>query len=173
MDALLGRARIEIEFGLSGELRVMAGGSDVTGRLRAPEVGEDASRIAVLTPVRRWMVERQRELARREGRVVMEGRDIGTVVLTDAEVKVFLVASAEERARRRYRERIAQGKAADYEAILEEQRLRDARDRNRKDSPLIPAADAVNVETDGKTIEAVENEIGRWIEKVDRGLKVD
>lgn len=138
---------------LLGE-RVLLDGDDVTDAIRTPEVSERASQVAARPEVRRAMQERQRMLLA-EGDWVAEGRDIGTVVCPGAEVKVFLTADDTERARRRAAEL-----GADVEAVLADQRVRDERDRGRADSPLVPAGDAVELDTTGLTIDEVVARIG-------------
>jgi cytidylate kinase len=133
--------------------RVRLDGRDVTEEIRAPAVSEMASRVAADPGVRAAMVERQRALIA-HGDWVAEGRDIGTVVAPDAELKVFLIASAEERARRR-----AADLRADEGVVLAEQALRDARDRAREHSPLRPAPDAVELDTTGLAVEEVVERI--------------
>jgi len=135
-----------IELG-DGEVRL--DGRDVTAAIRAPEVSEAASRVAADPDVRAALVERQRGLMA-TGNWVAEGRDIGTVVAPDAAVKVFLTASAEERARRRAAEL-----GADERAVLADQALRDERDRTRAHSPLRPAAGAVELDTTGLSVDQV------------------
>jgi CMP/dCMP kinase len=125
--------------------RVLLDGEDVSGLIRGPEVSEAASRAAADPAVRRAMVAQQRRLLSR-GDWVAEGRDIGTVVAPDADLKVFLTASAEERARRR-----AVELGADPATVLAEQAIRDERDRAREHSPLRPATDAVELDTTGLT----------------------
>jgi len=124
-------------------------GEDVSGAIRTPEVSERASQVAARPEVRAKLVERQRELIA-AGDYVAEGRDIGTVVAPDAELKVYLTASPEERARRRAAEL-----GADAEAVLREQTLRDERDTSREHSPLAAAADSVEVDTTGLSIDEV------------------
>jgi cytidylate kinase len=133
---------------------VIAEGKDVTRRLRSPEVDRSVSIVSRIPGVRRAMVERQRALAR-EGKIIMLGRDIGTVVLPDAPVKVYLDASADERARRRYRELKEAGQERPLAEIRQELERRDEMDRNRHASPLKPAADAVIIETDNMPLEEV------------------
>jgi cytidylate kinase len=133
--------------------RVLLGGRDVSEEIRAPAVSEMASRVAAEPGVRAAMVDRQRSLIAR-GDWVAEGRDIGTVVAPDAELKVFLTASAEERARRR-----AADLRADAGVVLAEQALRDARDTARAHSPLRPAPDAVVIDTTGLGVEEVVERI--------------
>lgn len=122
--------------------------------LRTPEVSEAASRVATDPEVRAALVERQRDLMK-SGDWVAEGRDIGTVVAPHAELKVFLTASPEERARRR-----ADELGADLETVLRDQALRDEKDRSREHSPLEPAPDSVEVDTTGLTIDEVVARIG-------------
>lgn len=118
------------------------------------EIGEAASKIAVMPSVRRALVEAQRAFARKQPGTVLDGRDIGTVVCPDAAVKLYVTASPEVRARRRYDEIVASGQAADYDAIVEDVKTRDDRDMNRADSPLKPADDAVLLDTSEMGIEA-------------------
>jgi cytidylate kinase len=144
----------QIEFAVSrGKEYVLLDGRDVTAELRSPEVSEAASRVAADPEVRAAMVARQRELIA-GGDLVAEGRDIGTVVAPDAEVKVFLTASPRERARRR-----AEELGADTDAVLAEQALRDERDARREHSPLTPAEDAIKLDTTELSIEAVVERI--------------
>lgn len=146
----------------TGETRIVVGGEDVTDHLRSPEVEKIVSAVSARPEVRRVLVERQRRLAE-DGPVVMVGRDIGTVVLPDADVKVFLTASAEERARRRYLERLARGEAADYEAVLAEVRRRDEYDSTRPVAPLRPAPDSLVFDTDGLSLEEVVEKLAEVI----------
>jgi cytidylate kinase len=135
---------------------VTVNGRDVTQEIRTPIVSNVTSAISALPPVRRVVVEQQRQLAQRAPQgVVLEGRDIGTVVFPDADVKIFLTASPEERARRRTEELKAKGQPVAYEQVLADQNARDARDSQRADSPLVPAADAILLLTDNLNIDAV------------------
>ena len=133
--------------------RVTVDGEDVTERIREPWVTEAASRVSSDPAVREALVEQQRRLLA-DGDWVAEGRDIGTVVVPDAEVKVFLTADPAERARRRAAEL-----GSDPEVVLREQTMRDERDRNRAVSPLAPARDAVPVDTTGLTLDEVVEQI--------------
>jgi cytidylate kinase len=144
--------------------RVFVDGHDVTAQLNAPRIDRAVSRVSMAPGVRAEMVRRQRALAG-EGGIVMVGRDIGTVVLPDAGLKVFLDASAEERARRRHRERQAQGESVSYESVLEELRRRDRLDSERAISPLAPAADARHIDTDGHTAAQVIDAICELLDK--------
>ena len=132
---------------------MLLGGRDVTEQIRTPEVSEAASRVAADPGVREALVAKQRELIDR-GDWVAEGRDIGTVVAPDAELKIFLTASPEERARRR-----AVELGADSMAVLAEQTLRDERDCTREHSPLAPAPGAVMLDTTGLTLDQVVERI--------------
>lgn len=122
--------------------------------LSAHAIGEAASRIAVMPSVRRALVEAQRNFAVREPGTVLDGRDIGTVVCPDAPVKLYVTASPEVRAKRRYDEILAGGGAADFQTILDDIRRRDERDMGRADSPLKPADDAHLLDTSEMSIEA-------------------
>jgi cytidylate kinase len=140
--------------------RVLLDGRDVTEEIRTPEVSEAASRVAADPGVREAMVAKQRELMAR-GDWVAEGRDIGTVVAPDAEVKVFLTASGEERARRRAAEL-----GADAGTVLVEQALRDERDRTREHSPLEPAPGAIELDTTDlaadRVVERIAGLVREW-----------
>jgi len=122
-------------------------------RLRSREMGESASIVAALPEVRAELVDLQRRFATREEGAVLDGRDIGTVICPDAAVKIFVVASPEKRAQRRAVELLARGEKADYQAILEDVKKRDARDCERTVAPLKAAADAVTLDTSDLDIE--------------------
>lgn len=155
-------ARMLIEKGwpLDDEARAIeaAGLVDLGGMdrevLSAHEVGEGASRVAVISEVRRILVEKQRAFARRPGGAVLDGRDIGTVVCPDADVKLYVTASPEVRAQRRLRDIEGRGGRAEFADILADIRKRDTRDMGRADSPLRPAADAHLLDTTEMSIEA-------------------
>jgi len=133
-------------------------GEDVTEAIRAPEVSNGASKIAVIPGVRRAMVAKQREIGGRTS-VVMEGRDIGTVVFPDAEVKVFLDAQPEERVRRRLEEVRAKGGAVSETQLAAEMKERDQRDSTRADAPLTQAPDAVYLDSTPLSIEETEEAV--------------
>jgi CMP/dCMP kinase len=145
LEALARATRIDLRAQDGGQ-RVFLDGEDVTGAIRTPEVAQAASKIAVIPGVRHVLVAEQRR-AGHQGGVVMEGRDIGSVVFPDAEVKIFLTASPEVRAERRWREHRQKGDAIDLARTLEEIRERDRRDQERASSPLVRAADAVVVDS--------------------------
>ena len=142
---------------------VLADGVDVTWAIRTPEVDANVSPVSAYPGVRRALVAQQRRVAA-GGRVVMVGRDIGTVVLPDADFKRYLDASVEERARRRWREVRARGEEADYEGVLVSMRRRDKIDSNREVAPLCVAEDAVVVDTTDLSIEEVLAEVERLVE---------
>lgn len=142
--------------------RVFLNGEEVTEAIREPEISSLASPVSALSGVRRALVAAQKQMGAAGG-VVMEGRDIATVVLPHAEVKIFLTASPEERARRRLLELEEKGKQAEYETVLAEMRERDHRDSTREDSPLKPAPDSVTVDTDGISIEQVVDRISEVV----------
>jgi cytidylate kinase len=127
---------------------ILVDGQDVTWEVRSPEVEKDVSLVSAYAGVRQALTAQQRRVGLR-GQVVMVGRDIGTVVLPEAGLKIYLDASAEERARRRYLELTARGEQADYEEILDAMRKRDAFDSSRAHSPLRPADDSIHLNTDG------------------------
>ena len=125
---------------------VYANGQDVTWQIRRPEVDANVSPVSAYPGVRRALTDQQRRVGRR-GRIVMMGRDIGTVVLPEADLKIYLEATTEERARRRHREVLERGEIADYEEILAAMRRRDKIDSEREAAPLRPADDAIIIDT--------------------------
>ena len=153
MEQLALAAEIELSPG-----RILLNGEDVTEAIRRPEVSNGASRVAVIPGVRRAMVAKQRAIGERTS-VVMEGRDIGTVVFPNAEVKVFLDASPEERVRRRLRDVQASGEAITEDALAAQMKERDQRDSTRADAPLAQAPDAVYLDSTALKIEEVEEAI--------------
>jgi cytidylate kinase len=160
-SAALGTLAAGLEVGFDGR-RVLLGGRDVSDAIRRPEVTADASRVSIHPAVREAMVARQRSLIE-AGDYVAEGRDIGTVVSPEAPLKVFLTASDEERARRRAAET-----GEDFASVLTAQQRRDARDTEREHGALRPAADAVELDTTGLSLEAV---VGRVVALArERGL---
>ena len=133
---------------------VLVEGQDITWEIRQPEVEANVSVVSAYAGVRKALSAQQRRVGLR-GQVVMVGRDIGTVVLPEAELKIYLDASVEERARRRYQERVALGNHLSYDAILEAMRRRDQIDSTREIAPLQAASDAIVIDSDGKSIEDV------------------
>jgi cytidylate kinase len=145
LEALAHDTRIDLR-AQSGKQQVLLDAEDVTDAIRTPDVAQAASKIAVIPGVRHVLVAEQRR-AGEQGGVVMEGRDIGSVVFPDAQLKIFLTASPEVRAERRWREHQQKGDAIDLARTLEEIRERDRRDQERASSPLVRAADAVVVDS--------------------------
>ncbi len=134
--------------------RVLLDGEDVTLAIRTEQAGNNASKVAAMPEVRAALLDWQRRAARPPG-LVADGRDMGTTVFPDAPLKVFLTASAEERAKRRYKQLKEKGLPANIEQLATEIRERDERDRTRSASPLVPAADALVVDSTGMTIDEV------------------
>ncbi len=143
--------RLERQDGLQ---RVLANGQDVTALIRTPEMSLLTSRISALKPVREAMMQAQRRMGARGG-VVLEGRDIGTVVFPDADLKFFLSASAEERGRRRYLELVAKGQQVSLADTVQAVAERDLQDSQRELAPLRMAADAIAIDSSGRTIDEV------------------
>jgi cytidylate kinase len=159
-----------IELGPDG--RVSLNGEDVSEAIRDPEISEGASRVSALPGVRRALVEKQQQMGR-QASVVMEGRDIGTVVFPEAEVKIYLDATPEERARRRMKDLAARGVAADFAQVLEEMKRRDQRDSTRADSPLRQAPDAIYVDSTGMSEDEVEQALLKIVrERTSNGKEV-
>ena len=146
VGALLPTLAIELRYDESGEQRMLLNGEDVSAEIRLPEVSLCASDVSALPVVRAFLLEMQRKLAR-EHDVVMDGRDIGTVVLPEAELKLFLTASSEARAVRRLKELQAKGVKADFDTVLRDIEYRDQQDSTRAAAPLRAAEDAVPLDT--------------------------
>jgi cytidylate kinase len=147
------------------EQRVFLDGQEVTRDIRLPKVAENVSAVAAIPAVRTEMTNQQRQIAAAGG-IVMDGRDIGTTVLPDAPVKIFMVATAHERARRRYVENKAKGiETVSLEELQKAIELRDKKDSTRKVSPLTQAPDAVRLDTTNLTIDEVVDEISKIIKK--------
>jgi len=153
MEQLSIAAEIELSPG-----RISLNGEDVTDAIRTPEVSNGASKIAVIPGVRRAMVTKQREIGERTS-VVMEGRDIGTVVFPQAEVKIYLDAYPDERVRRRLNEQRLKGETVTEEAVAALIKERDQRDSTRADAPLSQAPDAMYLDSTGLTIDEVEEAV--------------
>lgn len=157
--------KLEIRFEQAGEQqKVFLNGEDVTQAIRSLEVTRNVSEVSALRVVREKLVHLQRDIAANHS-IIMDGRDIGTVVLPHAELKVFLVASVEERAKRRFKENEEKGIHLDYEKLVEEIRHRDELDSNRAESPLKKAEDAVELDTTSLTIEEVVEVVTNWIQE--------
>ena len=155
---LIDDVNIVIDHQADGVQHMILNGMDVTAELRTPEMSRYASGVSAQPCVREYLLDMQRQFAR-EHDVVMDGRDIGTVVLPRADVKIFLTASPEERARRRFEELQAKGDKSSYAQVLDEMKKRDKQDSERDIAPLRPAHDAVKLDTSGNTIEQSVQEI--------------
>ena len=151
VKGLLAGMRVDLRF-IDMEQRVYLNDVDVTSKIRTEAVSMAASAVSALPAVRAFLLELQRDLARKNN-VVMDGRDIGTVVLPDADVKIFLTASPEERARRRYEELVRKGISADANAVLADLKRRDYDDSHRDIAPLKPAPDSIEVDTTGNELQ--------------------
>lgn len=162
---LIDDANIEIRYDDKGAQHMILNGADVTDELRTPQMSDYASKISAMKPVRAYLLDLQRDLARKHN-VIMDGRDIGTVVLPNADVKIYLTASAQVRAQRRYEELVQKGeKKQTYEKVLKEIQERDQRDMNRPVAPLKQAKDAVLLDTSDLSIEQSVAAIEQIIEK--------
>lgn len=153
LQSLASGTQIRLEAG-EEQNRVLLDGEDVTGLIRNPLVSDAASRVSVYTPIRAWMVRLQQQLGEAGG-VVMEGRDIGTVVFPKADVKIFLDAAPEVRGMRRFDQLGMKDPPDQPEDVIRDLRARDERDRNRADSPLRPAEDSVLLDSTHMTLEQV------------------
>jgi len=155
---------IGIEYDGRGVQHMIMNGMDVTADIRTPEISQKASLVSAQPLVRELLLDMQRDMARKHN-VVMDGRDIGTVVLPDATVKIFLTASAEVRARRRTNEYLAKGKKADFDRILKEVQQRDYQDAHRAIAPMKPAKDSVKLDSSEMDIDGVVAAIREILEK--------
>ncbi len=153
VTSILGDTKVSLRF-VDGEQRVFLGDEDVSLAIRTPEASMAASNVSAIPAVREFLFDLQRNIAK-ENDCLMDGRDIGTVVLPDAQVKIFLTASAEVRAKRRYDELLAKGMKAEYNDVLEEMIQRDYQDSHRAIAPLKQAEDAVLVDTSEMDLEQV------------------
>ncbi len=163
LTKLLANTTIELEPSENGQL-VYVDGENVTDEIRQSSVTNSVSHIAVHSLVREEMVHRQQQLAR-EGAVVMDGRDIGTHVIPDAEIKVFLLASVDERAQRRHEENVTKGYPSDLEQLKKEIALRDKIDSEREVAPLKKAIDAIEIDTTSLSISEVVSQIMLLVER--------
>ena len=155
VNSVLKNTRIDIKF-IDGVQRVILDGEDVSDKIRTPKASMMASAVSAKPAVRDFLLEMQRKLAR-ENNVLMDGRDIGTVVLPDAKIKIFLTASAEERAKRRYKELVEKGAKDTYEEVLADLEKRDYQDSHREIAPLKPAEDSIIVDTSDYNFDEAKN----------------
>ena len=149
----LDKINLSLEF-IDGSQHVIMNNNDISDKIRTPEVSMNASKVSAIPEVRKFLFGLQKKIAA-ENNIIMDGRDIGTVVLPDADLKVFLTASAEERANRRYRE-IKDMDGVTYEQVLEDIKKRDYSDMHRDIAPLKQAEDAVLLDTTGMTVDEVK-----------------
>lgn len=146
VSEMLSEIKVQLAFNYRFEKVVLLDGKDVSSRIRTPEVSMAASKISALPQVRAYLLDLQRDIAK-ENNVIMDGRDIGTVVLPDARVKIFLTASPQVRAERRYKELSEKGANVSFDEVLRDVNERDYNDSHRKTAPLKPAEDSVFVDT--------------------------
>lgn len=159
LDNILGVAKtMQLEFDCDDELTVKLQGQDITSQLGTETTGKVASTIAAIPEVRQVLLQKQKDFRQSPG-LVADGRDMGTVVFPDAEIKVFLTASAEERARRRYKQLIEKGIDVNIQKITSEIEERDRRDMERKIAPLKPASDAYTIDSSVMTIDEVITQV--------------
>lgn len=168
--ALLPTLEIEIKYNDAGEQHMYLDGNDVSRDIRLPEVSMLASKVSAIPEVRAFLVDMQRGMAEKYD-VIMDGRDIGTVILPNAELKIFLTADVRDRARRRYEELRAKGMEKPFDEVLAEMEKRDEQDTQRAAAPLKAADDAVLLDTSGNTLEESIDEVCRLIsEKTGRAI---
>ena len=163
VGATLADADVSLRF-VDGEQRVFLGDEDVSLAIRTPEASMAASNVSAIPAVREFLFDLQRNIAANNN-CIMDGRDIGTVVLPNAQVKIFLTASAEVRAKRRYDELLAKGMQADYNQVLEEMIQRDYQDSHRAIAPLKQADDAVLVDTSDMNLEQVLDTLNKIVKE--------
>ena len=168
VEALLPDIEIRMGYGDDGLQRMYLNGEDVTEAIRTPEVSMCTSKVAAIPAVRAFLLEMQREIAQEQS-VIMDGRDIGTVVLPQADVKIFLTADPKERAMRRYKELVAKGSTADYDTVLREVQRRDYNDSHRAAAPLRQAEDAWLCDTTDLTLEGVIQAVVEHIRQKSEG----
>ena len=160
LTAMAAGTMVELERGESGN-RVFLDGAEVTALIRTPEVERVVSRVSSATGLRRYMIEEQRRIARGGG-VVMDGRDIGSYVLPDADLKFFITASLQERASRRYEQLCRAGRAIPLETLVAEIARRDEQDENKGESSLVRTPDSIYIDTTGRSVDDVLAEILRY-----------
>ncbi len=163
VGAILKDITVELKF-IDGVQHVFLNGDDVSTEIRLPEASMAASNVSAIPAVRAFLFDLQRDIAAKNN-CLMDGRDIGTVVLPNAQVKIFLTADPEERAMRRYKELMEKGSNVTYEEVLEDLKVRDYNDSHREIAPLKPAEDSVIVNTTGMTLEESINTIVKTVEE--------
>ena len=162
--ALLPNIKIEVKY-VDGAQRVYLNGEDLGDRIRTPEMSMYASAVSAIPAVRAFLLDTQKDIARKNS-VIMDGRDIGTVILPDADLKVFLTATPECRARRRYDELVAKGQTVNFEDVLNEMNERDKNDSTRATAPAVAAADAIFFDNTGLGLEETVEKIISMIPEV-------
>lgn len=163
IEAILKTIEVDIKF-IDGAQHVFLNGEDVSDEIRTPDASMMASAVSAKPPVRAFLLEMQRKLAR-ENNVLMDGRDIGTVVLPNATLKFFVTATAEERANRRYKELIEKGMDVNYDDIYKDIQTRDYNDSHREIAPLKPAEDSIMFDTTGNTLEQSIDQLLKMIKE--------
>lgn len=163
VTAILKHVQVDLKY-QEGTQHVYLNGRDVSEEIRTPAASMAASDVSAIPAVRQFLLDTQRRIARQQS-VVMDGRDIGTVVLPDAELKVFLTASPEIRAQRRHRELLEKGMQVEYDKILEEVQLRDKQDTERETAPLKQAEDAVLLDSTQMSLEEVIEKVMEYVKE--------
>lgn len=163
---MLSKTKLNIAYNELGQ-RIFLDGADVSDYIRTAAVSMGASDISAIGFVREWLLEMQKDIAKANN-CIMDGRDIGTTILPNADVKIFLTASVEERAKRRYKELIEKGESVTFEAVIEDVKTRDYNDSHRAVSPLKKADDAIEVDTTGMNI---EQSVDALVKIIDRCVK--
>ncbi len=161
VEALLPQIHIELKY-VDGAQRVILNGEDLGDKIRLPQMSMYASAVSAIPAVRSFLLEMQKKMAR-ENSVIMDGRDIGTVIIPDADIKIFLTASNETRAKRRTAELAAKGMDVRYEDVLADMAERDKNDKNRDIAPAVPADDAIIFDNSGMTVEESLKEVVRLV----------
>ena len=162
--ALLPNIKIDVKY-VDGAQRVYLNGEDLGDRIRTPEMSMYASAVSAIPAVRAFLLDTQKDIARKNS-VIMDGRDIGTVILPDADLKVFLTATPECRARRRFDELVAKGQSVRYEDVLNEMNERDRNDSTRATAPAVAAADAITFDNTGLGLEETVEKIISMIPEI-------
>lgn len=167
---MLPKLNIELKYNEAGEQHMYLDGKDVSRDIRLPEVSMLASKVSAIPEVRAFLVDMQRDMAKKYD-VIMDGRDIGTVILPDADLKIFLTADVNDRAQRRYEELRTKGMLKPFDEVLAEMKQRDEQDTLRAAAPLKAAEDAVMLDTSGNTLEQSIAEVCRLIaDRTGRGF---
>lgn len=167
IEDMLSSTELNIAYNELGQ-RIILDGTDVSDKIRTAAISMGASDISAIPYVRQWLLDMQKDIAGRND-CIMDGRDIGTTILPEADVKIFLTASVEERATRRYKELVAKGEDVTFDAVIEDVKTRDYNDSHRAVSPLKKADDAIEVDTTGMDVEQSVEAISSIIDKHIKG----